>query len=546
MITVGFSTRKIDDNFVSMLKKTSGVSKLEIIPIENNGVFSLSEAYNKILNDSTNDIVVLMHDDIYFDSKNWASKVLNYFKRNPDYGILGVAGSTSLPSSGKWWEDFSKLKGIVNHEHEGKKWESKYSTSKGNQLDDVLLVDGLFIAINKKNIKHNFNEEVKGFHFYDVDFSFRNYLEDVKIGVMYDVRVTHKSIGMTNEQWEKNREEFAEKFKDVLPVKIKRNLTIDSPLKVLLSCLFFKSFTGSEMYVYELARGLKKLNCDVTVLSDINGPLSQLAKQQGIKVVSFQDAPGYKMGDGKWGFNTPQGFQPTQQNVMYKIGDVNYDIIHTQHTPVSNQMCQMYPNISKISTIHSEVIELENPIIHNSIKKYICIRPEIQNHIVEKFNIDKDNTKVIYNPIDTKRFNSNNIKDDNYVLFVGTIDYLRENTIRDLVTYSSEINKELWLVGENKSNYLDDLLKNPHVKHFNATSKVEQYVKNCSETAGILLGRTTIEGWMCNKPGWIYNVESSGYILDKKLHMPPTDVSKFDSIEVAKKIKEEYIKVINQ
>ena len=72
MITVGFSTRKIDDNFVSMLKKTSGVSKLEIIPIENNGVYSLSEAYNKILNDSTNDIVVLMHDDIYFDSKNWA------------------------------------------------------------------------------------------------------------------------------------------------------------------------------------------------------------------------------------------------------------------------------------------------------------------------------------------------------------------------------------------------------------------------------------------------------------------------------------------
>jgi glycosyltransferase involved in cell wall biosynthesis len=299
------------------------------------------------------------------------------------------------------------------------------------------------------------------------------------------------------------------------------------------------------MYVYELARGLKKLNCDVTVLSDINGPLSQLSKQQGIKVVSFQDAPGYKMGDGKWGFNTPQGFQPTQPNVMYKIGDVNYDIIHTQHTSVSNQMCQMYPNIDKISTIHSEVIELENPIIHDSIKKYICIRPEIQNHIVEKFNIDKNSTEVIYNPIDTKRFNSNNIKDDNYVLFVGTIDYLRENTIRDLVTYSSEINKELWLVGENKSNYLDDLLKNPHVKHFNATSKVEQYVKNCSETAGILLGRTTIEGWMCNKPGWIYNVESSGYILDKKLYTPPTDVNKFNSIEVAKKIKEEYIKVLN-
>ena len=185
MITVGFSTRKINDEFVSMLKKTSGVSKIEILPIENNGEFSLSQVYNDLIDKSQNDIVVLCHDDIYFDSKNWGSKILNYFKRNPDYGILGVAGSTSLPKSGKWWEDFSKLKGIVNHESGGKKWESKYSTSLGNQLDDVLLVDGLFIVINKKNIQHKFNEEVQGFHFYDVDFSFRNFLSGVKIGVMY-------------------------------------------------------------------------------------------------------------------------------------------------------------------------------------------------------------------------------------------------------------------------------------------------------------------------------------------------------------------------
>ena len=105
----------------------------------------------------------------------------------------------------------------------------------GNQIDDVVLVDGLFIVLNTKNIKQKFNEEIKGFHFYDVDFSFRNFIEDVKIGVIYDVRVTHKSIGETNEQWEQNRIVFAEKHKDILPVKIKRNLTIDSPIKVLLS-----------------------------------------------------------------------------------------------------------------------------------------------------------------------------------------------------------------------------------------------------------------------------------------------------------------------
>lgn len=545
MITIGFSTRKIDESFVSLLQKSSGIPKVEIIPIENNGEYSLTEVYNKILDKSSNDIVILCHDDIYFDTKNWGTKILNHFKRNSDYGILGLAGTTIMPKSAKWWEDFSKMKGIVNHEHEGRKWESKYSSSKGNQLDDVVLVDGLFIVVNKKNIKETFNEEIKGFHFYDVDFSFRNFIRDVKIGVMYDVRVTHKSVGQTNDQWEKNREVFAEKYKDVLPVKVKRNLTINSPIKVLLSCLFFKNYTGSEMYVYELARGLKKLNCDVTVLSDINGPLSKIAKTQGIKVLPFHEAPGFKLGDGKWGFNTPQGVQPSKPNMMYKISEVDYDIIHTQHTPITTQMCQMYPNIDKISTIHSEVIELENPVINETIKKYICIRPEIRDHIQNKFNISQSSSEVIYNPIDTTRFNTKNTKDDGYVLFVGTIDYLRENTIKDLVEYTKEIGKELWIVGENKANYLNDLLVNPHVKYYESTNRVEGFVKNCSETAGILLGRTTIEGWLCGKPGWIYNVDESGYIIDKNRYDVPNDVNKFDSLEVAKKIKEEYIKILN-
>lgn len=545
MITIGFSTRKIDNSFVELLKKSCGVPNPQIIPIENEGKYSLPEAYNMILEQATNDIVVLCHDDIYFDSKNWGSKLLNHFKRNTDYGILGLAGSTQLPSSAKWWEDFSKMKGIVNHEHGGKKWESKYSASLGNQIDDVVLVDGLFIVLNTKNIKQKFNEEIKGFHFYDVDFSFRNFIEDVKIGVIYDVRVTHKSIGETNEQWEQNRIVFAEKHKEILPVKIKRNLTIDSPIKVLLSSLFFKTFTGSEMYVYELARGLKKLNCDVTVLSDIEGPLSKLANQQGIKTLPFSNPPGFKLGDGKWGFNTPEGFKPSQPNMMYKMSEVNFDIAHVQHNPISQRICDMYPNLPKLSTIHSEVIELENPYIHESIKEYVCIRPEIQKHIIEKFNINEDVTQVIYNPIDTNRFNVKDTKSYPYVLFVGTIDYLRENTIRDLVDYSKSINKELWLVGENKSNYLPELLQNTHVKHFGATNKVEPYVKNCYETAGILLGRTTIEGWLCGKSGWIYNVDDKGQILNKEKHEVPSDVSKFDYMEVAKKIKEQYIKILN-
>jgi glycosyltransferase involved in cell wall biosynthesis len=232
--------------------------------------------------------------------------------------------------------------------------------------------------------------------------------------------------------------------------------------------------------------------------------------------------------------------------MLYKVSEVDFDIVHIQHKPVTERILQLYPSLPKIATIHSEVIDLEDPIDDETILKYITIRPEIKEKITTIDGISEDKVEVVYNPIDTTKFNTTNTKDEGYILFVGTIDYLRENTIKDISNYAKENKRDLWLVGENKSNYLSDLLKEPHVKHFEPTTDVQKYVKNCHETAGILLGRTTIESWLCGKNSWIYDVDSSGIILNKELTTPPDDVSKFSSIEVAKKIKENYIEIIKQ
>jgi hypothetical protein len=549
MITVGFSTRKIDPTFVDYIRNTIGPKNVEIIPIENDGVYSLTQAYNMILDQASNDIVILCHDDIYFEGKGWGSNVLYHFQKNPEYGILGVAGTTHMPKSGQWWEDRSKIHGIVNHEHQGKKWESRYSNSLGKKIQDVVVVDGLFICVNKNNITKNFNEEVKGFHMYDIDFCFRNFLDEVKVGVIYDVRVTHKSIGMTNQEWERNKNQFAETYKDNLPAKIKINLDMDSRIKVLISGLYMNGFTGSEMYLYELSKELSKLNCDVTVVAhNDNGPLAKIAKRLNIKLLKENEYPGFKMGDGKWILSTQDGPQPSQPNVFYKTSDVSFDIIHTQHYPITSKICTLYPTTPKVSTIHSEIIDLENPFIHDSIEDYIAIRPEIKEYLISNFGIPEDKIEIIYNPIDGSRFNESNTKDDGYVLFVGTIDFLRRRTIEDLVEYTKSINKELWVVGKRYSNddYIVDILNNDHVKHFDDTYNVEKYVKNCYQTAGIQLGRTTIEGWLCGKSGWIYKVDLHGNIIGKSLNEPPSDKNKFISSEVAKKIKQKYIEILNR
>jgi hypothetical protein len=544
MITIGYSTRVSNPKFSQYLRQSCGLKGVEIIEKVNNGEKSLSQVYNEIIDESSNDILVLCHDDIYFDTNRWGKKLLKSFKNHSEYGILGVAGSTMMPKSGQWWEDRSKMFGIVNHEHEGKKWQSKYSQNEENEVKETVIVDGLFISLNKNKIKKRFDESVEGFHFYDVEFTFQNHLEDVKIGVIFNVRITHKSIGMTNEKWETNRASFSEKFKDILPTKVKLKET--DKLKVLIACLFFQKFTGSEMYIYELSKNLVKLNCDVTVVaSETNGPLVSMAEKSGVKVKNIRETPGFKLGDGKWMLKTQNGQEVSKPNQYYKMSEVNFDIIHCQHKPIVDIMNMLYPNINKICTIHSEVIDLENPVKHQSIKKYIAIRPEIKEHIVNNFQIDEKDVDVIYNPVDETKFYNKNLPSKNYILFVGSIDYLREKTIRDLIEYSKSENKELWLVGENKSSYLNEILKNEHVKHFNPTLNVDKYIHECSETAGILLGRTTIESWMCGKPSWIYKVDKNGYINNKQLLFNEIDISNFYGTQVSQKIKNFYLNLTN-
>ena len=211
MISVIYCTRESNRSHYDHLRKTSGLSnKIEIIEIVNNGE-SLTKAYNRGLKQATNDIVVFCHDDIIFNKNGWGRKLLNHFNTT-DYGILGMAGTTDLDDTGRWWSDASKMVGIVKHSHQGKTHESKYSGNFGSKIIETITVDGLFFAIHKDRIKEEFDETVEGFHFYEVDFCFRNHLAGVKIGVMFDVKITHKSIGQTNDEWEKNRVEFASKF----------------------------------------------------------------------------------------------------------------------------------------------------------------------------------------------------------------------------------------------------------------------------------------------------------------------------------------------
>lgn len=548
MITVAYCTRETKPEHKEHIEKTCGLKGIQVIEYVNNGE-GLTKPYNKLLNAALYDIVVFLHDDIEIKTNNWGNKLIKHYKRNTEYGILGVAGSKSLPESGKWWEDTRKMYGNVYHTHEGKTWLSAYSKDIGNQLEETVIVDGVFFSVHKKRIKETFGENFEGFHFYDVDFTFRNHIKGVKVGVHFDIKINHFSIGETNDEWENNRNKFSEINKDILPVNIKRVIRPNEKLKVLIGCISFQNYTGSEVHVLELAKELVKQNCDVTICSQIGGDITKKALSYGIKVSQLSEPPHYKLGDGEWQLNTQKGLVPSQKGVLYPISKPDFDILHLMHKPVTEHLLKLYPGIETICTIHSEVIDLEHPVINNQIKKYIAIRPEIKDFIVKEFQINPEMVDVIYNPVNSNKFKpSQEIKRNKYktILFVGTLDYLRVNMIRDLIVTTKKDGNRLWLVGKNNGIDLNSILDGEtHVTHFEPTWDVENYIKQCDETAGILLGRTTIESWMCGKPAWVYNIDKSGNILDKKLYEVPEDIDKFKSDYVAKITIEKYKEILD-
>ena len=224
MITIIYSTHKdkeYNDKFNDHLVLTSGLQLVQVLPYVNHNEYSLSELYNKGIKESKYDIVVCCHNDIKLE-KNWGKKLLEDFSNNPDYGIIGKAGSCYFPESGVYWEKMGQtMVGQVYHHPEGeKKWLNRYSI-KLPYLITVVTIDGLFISFDKTKIKHWFDESYGKFHFYDHGFCVPNYLDGVKIGVTSSFEITHQSIGKPNDEFYISKEKFVEKWGKNLPLDIK-------------------------------------------------------------------------------------------------------------------------------------------------------------------------------------------------------------------------------------------------------------------------------------------------------------------------------------
>lgn len=507
-------SKEENDKFYNHISNTIGV-KHDIHIYENHNQYSLSVLYNKAIEEYHDDnaIMLFVHNDIVFETKDWGKNLLRHFNNpNTDYQIIGLAGSVEIPEHGCWYMrpdgkgmNQQSMRGIVNHDNGLRKWTSQYSEAKGG-VDPVVTIDGLFMAVDTSDIEHTFDEDYYMWHYYDMGFCMPNYLDGCNIGVVYDIRVTHKSVGQTDQEWERNRQLFATNYKDDLPIYYTDPLD-DGKLRILITCQFFQGYTGSEMSVFETARVLAKNGHEVHIISAMIGnPLYERALNEGITAVHDIRKPPIHLRN-------------------------YFDIIHINHKPIGEAVLQYWNKVPAVMHVRSEVIpKIEEPIINDNIYRYISIRDTVDEYI-RSFGIEQDKIIQIDNPFDSKRFNTDYKRKENkqkIVLFVGTMDYLRKNMLFDMKEKTKKDGHLLWIIGKDSSGYLSQL-QDDHVEYFGVKKDVENYYKKADMTTGIFRGRTTIEGWLCGIPAWIYSVDNQGNIKDKVYVDVPKDVYKYTS-----------------
>lgn len=208
--------------WIEKLKESGEYPYMFVMLVVNPNGVGLTHIYSDMIEKDPHnaDIMLFIHDDIEFLRKGWAKEIVRLFKEHPDYGIIGVAGSKQFDQGGAWW-NYPKRYGQVLHRKDGKSWLTAFSPLLKNDLEEVAVIDGLFMAVHKHRIAKNYDKEINGFNFYDIDFCLSNYIAGkCKIGVTTNIRVAHNSVGELKPNWYDNKEIVTNRYKKYYPIDV--------------------------------------------------------------------------------------------------------------------------------------------------------------------------------------------------------------------------------------------------------------------------------------------------------------------------------------
>lgn len=261
---------------------------------------------------------------------------------------------------------------------------------------------------------------------------------------------------------------------------------------ILIACADFTTISGMPMFNYDLGKELVARGKRVTLAApNVGGTMARRGRDAGIECATFDQA---------------RGLRP--------------DVLHVQGVHPAHWAIHTFPRVPAVATVHSRLI-YETPYLHDNIKKYACVRPEILDKIISVDNVPWAKTTVVYNGVDFERFTPSDDKFDiPTILFAGTVDYLRAQASQMVIDIAEKRGWNVMFVGRRLSGHLNELP--PHVSHMDGDLwDIELTTRKCTATAGILLGRTTLEGWACGIPGFVFEIDNEGIVQSWGEYAPP-------------------------
>lgn len=212
-----FTATKGNNYHFPLAKTTLELDLNNFIHAKFNNHQGLPKVYNEFLDLAIKEkfeYVMFIHDDVHLEHDP-RPKLEKLFR---EFDIVGVAGcSKAEMKSPALWHLMGggfgggNLHGAVAHGNADR----KHMTSFGAYPQRVVMIDGVFMAFNRKAIETvRFNEDCpSSFHFYDLNLCARALEKGLKIGVG-DVMITHESSGLREftEDWKKGEKYYLETY----------------------------------------------------------------------------------------------------------------------------------------------------------------------------------------------------------------------------------------------------------------------------------------------------------------------------------------------
>ena len=176
---------------------------------------SLAEGYNRGLDRSSGDIVVFSHDDVRILSPAFRAELTAALEAND---LVGVAGATRL--AGPQWfacppEERRQLVCYPPAAETTEAFCHIDGSGDDRWYDGIQCLDGLFIAARRQVLSSlRFDaDRYDGFHFYDLDLSYRAFLAGWRLAVCPRLGLMHQSAGGYGDpEWQRYAGIFCEQY----------------------------------------------------------------------------------------------------------------------------------------------------------------------------------------------------------------------------------------------------------------------------------------------------------------------------------------------